>query len=773
MSFFGVRRTRQTRVFRPTPSLWEKTTAALQDYRVLTLFLIALFAIVSMQIAVQSWQSQFSYREGQISASGVQSRLSFQIENERATDQARFRAEEEARLVFVQKPGFWTDFESRFRKELTDVANAEQLTDVPAEVVKAFGLAKELPANVEKETAPTTRFARVKTALSESDMSIGDRLNQMALEFSALLGNVREVGILDDAARTKIPLSDDDLLPQRAIEVVDSDGKPVRYTLLVYVSLKDQLLETGSIGKLWVSLPNLQQIRPAVESWLSERLQGQLAFDETRTAERKVEAVEKVELQYDLYPKDRVLVAAGGLIDSVHLEILNREYETHELSVTTLQRLERIAGVTILLTLMVVLFGVYLAHSEPKLLEEPGRLVTLVVICVVAVFLSRFLSRDPWRAEVIPLLAAVMIIAIVHTQVLAILTAFCLSLLITMSTVAAIGHFAVLMALCLTVIIPLKEVSSRSTLISLGLVLSVLAFVSVWAVAVVQAHDFADAWKHPAVLMIGLKFAAASLVCCFLVAGSLPFIESAFGIVTDISLLELTDVSHPLLQELARRAPGTYNHSMNVASIGEAAADAVGANGLLLRVGAYFHDIGKGLKPGYFIENMTAGQENPHDKLAPAMSALIIIGHVKDGLEMAEQHNLPRRLIDFIEQHHGTTLVEYFFREATNRADEDHRTDADESTFRYPGRKPQTKETGVMMLADAVESASRSLSEPTPRRIQSLVHEITLKRVLDGQFDECGLTMSELRVIQASLVKSLLAVHHGRVKYPGQDQKEA
>ena len=134
---------------------------------------------------------------------------------------------------------------------------------------------------------------------------------------------------------------------------------------------------------------------------------------------------------------------------------------------------------------------------------------------------------------------------------------------------------------------------------------------------------------------------------------------------------------------------------------------------------------------------MAAVQGNPHDHLAPAMSALIIIGHVKDGVEMAEQHNLPRKLIDFIEQHHGTTLVEYFFREATNRADVDHRTDADESTFRYPGRKPQTKETAVMMLTDAVESASSTLSEPTPKRIQSLVHEIALKRVLDGQFDEC------------------------------------
>ncbi|MCA9061883.1 MAG: HDIG domain-containing protein, partial [Planctomycetaceae bacterium] len=251
-------------------------------------------------------------------------------------------------------------------------------------------------------------------------------------------------------------------------------------------------------------------------------------------------------------------------------------------------------------------------------------------------------------------------------------------------------------------------------------------------------------------------------------AGCLPFIENVFGILTDISLLELTAVSHPLLQELARRAPGTYNHSMTVATIAEAAAESIGANGLLTRVGAYFHDIGKMMKPEYFIENMTEGSENHHKSLAPAMSTLIIIGHVKDGVELAEENNLPQPLISFIEQHHGTTLVEYFFHEAARTADEDHRTNADESSFRYPGPKPQSRENAVLMLADAVESASRTLTEPTPRRIQSLVHEITMKRLLDGQFDECDLKMDEIRSIEESLIKSLLAAHHGRVKYPSQ-----
>ena len=431
----------------------------------------------------------------------------------------------------------------------------------------------------------------------------------------------------------------------------------------------------------------------------------------------------------------------------------------------------RLCGTALLLTLLVCLFGIYLQRDRPELLEDTPRLLAFVVICASAVGISGLVSLDPWRAEILPLMAAVMVIAIVFDQVLAILTAFCLSLLIATSTTSLLGHFVVLMASSVTTIVPLKRVSVRSTLIKVGFLSAAVSGCSVWGVGVVEAYTDSGAWRDPELLWLGLKFAAWSLVCAFLVHGSLPFLESVFGIVTDISLLELTDVSHPLLQELARRAPGTYNHSISVATIGEAAAESIGANGLLVRVGAYFHDIGKMLKPEYFIENMVAGQENQHDNLTPAMSALIIIGHVKDGSDMAEQHNLPRKLIDFIEQHHGTTLVEYFFHAATVRADEDHRTDAEESTFRYPGPRPQSRETGVMMLADAVESASRSLSEPTPRRIESLVREITLKRLLDRQFDDCGLTMSELRIVQESLVKTLLAVHHGRIRYP--DQKSA
>ena len=252
----------------------------------------------------------------------------------------------------------------------------------------------------------------------------------------------------------------------------------------------------------------------------------------------------------------------------------------------------------------------------------------------------------------------------------------------------------------------------------------------------------------------------------------LPFLERWFDIQTDISLLELSDANHPLLKELVQRAPGTYNHSINVASLSEAAAEAIGANGLLCRVGAYFHDVGKLRKPEYFIENQ-AGGPNKHDDLVPTMSTLVILAHVKDGIEIARTHHLPQPIIDLIEQHHGTTLVEYFFNRATRQQEEQNEeggtpSPVDEADFRYPGPKPQTPEAAVMMLADTVESASRALREPAPARIENLVQEIAKKKFDDGQFDECSITIEQLFTIKASLIKSLNAMYHARVKYPEQ-----
>jgi putative nucleotidyltransferase with HDIG domain len=245
----------------------------------------------------------------------------------------------------------------------------------------------------------------------------------------------------------------------------------------------------------------------------------------------------------------------------------------------------------------------------------------------------------------------------------------------------------------------------------------------------------------------------------------LPFIERPFSILTDMSLLELGDLSNPLLQELMQKAPSTYGHSMQVGMIAENAADAVGARGLLTRIGAYFHDIGKTLQPEYFSENQ-GGVDNIHDHIAPQVSTLVLISHVKDGVNIAKNHRLPRPIIDLIEQHHGTSLVMFFYTKAGKDSKE-------ESMFRYPGPKPRTKEAAILMIADTCESACRSLGPgANPGKIENMVHRLIKAKLDDGQLDESALTLTELKTIELSVIKSIVASMHGRIQYPEPDNKD-
>jgi hypothetical protein len=241
-----------------------------------------------------------------------------------------------------------------------------------------------------------------------------------------------------------------------------------------------------------------------------------------------------------------------------------------------------------------------------------------------------------------------------------------------------------------------------------------------------------------------------------------------------MTLLDYSDANQPLLRRLAMDAPGTFSHSLLIGSIAEAAAEAIGCNGLLCRVGAYYHDIGKTNKPKYFVEN-EMGSASRHKELSPAMSQLIIVGHVKDGIELAREYGLPTILRQFIETHHGTTLVEPFYNEAKKKyeapligpsAQRPIEPPPSESEFRYPGPKPRTKESAIVMLSDTVEGAVRSLSEVTPGKIEAVVHNMAMKRLQDGQFDECDLSLRELSQIEASMSKTLAAHYHGRIAYP-------
>lgn len=272
------------------------------------------------------------------------------------------------------------------------------------------------------------------------------------------------------------------------------------------------------------------------------------------------------------------------------------------------------------------------------------------------------------------------------------------------------------------------------------------------------------------------------IVTSIAVGGLLPLLESVFRITTTISWLESADLNHPLLRRLTLEAPGTYHHSLMVANLSEAAAERIGADPTLCRVCAYFHDIGKLVKPEYCIENIT-GDENPHDDLTPQMSALVVMAHVKDGVDIAIKHKLNRQIIDVIQQHHGTSLVYYFYRRALDqqaelkkkveegKASSEDVPEVDENRFRYPGPRPSFKESAIISLADAVESASRSLQKPTPQKIEALVDEIVRNRIRDNQLDECDLTVRELSMVKESFCKTLRTALHRRIPYDKEAEK--
>src|SRR2546425_1660346 len=327
------------------------------------------------------------------------------------------------------------------------------------------------------------------------------------------------------------------------------------------------------------------------------------------------------------------------------------------------------------------------------------------------------------------------------------------------------------------------QVRRRSRLIRAGVGVGVAIWLSSLSFGMIAINLFPpmdNDWG-----MIGLQSALAlgnGIITAMIVGGALPMLEHLFQITTDVSWLELSDLNHPLLRRMTIEAPGTYHHSLVVANLAEAAAEKIGANATLCRVCSYFHDVGKLMKPEYFTENMNF-ERNPHDDLAPTMSALIIIAHVKEGVDLALKHGLNRQIVDIIQEHHGTSLVYYFYKRALQQQD-DARTggkimnlregdvpEVRKETFRYSGPKPQTKESAIVSLADIVESASRSLEKPTTQKIEQLVNELIEERIADGQLDECDLTLGELRVIAKRFRFTLMTMLHTRIAYPKHESK--
>lgn len=500
-------------------------------------------------------------------------------------------------------------------------------------------------------------------------------------------------------------------------------------------------------------------------AWLQPKLVtiNTLTLDEDRTRDSRQKAADEVPEVFVNYERGQILAKAGTPLDMRELELLKLEYRALLENRTRWQRILRTFGMLVILLVLITFCAYHLKLRGSEIIGRIRSLAATTAMVILTVATAEWAARDPWHAEIVPVLIFGQIVAIAYKRELAMVLTGFVTLVVLLGLGLGLGELLILLGATAAAIFQLDTIRNRSKLILVGIGSGLVASLLTLAVGLVDNQPIGWPLISEIARNAGLPIAAG-----FLMTGLLPMIEKSFGVLTDISLLELGDVAHPLLQELVRRAPSTYNHSITLGSIAEAAADAIGARGLLVRVGAYFHDIGKMLKPGYYIENQ-GDEQSRHQGLVPAMSSLVIIAHIKDGANLARQHRLPEPIIDFILQHHGTTLVGYFYQQASKMSEANPEGGkVDESTFRYPGPKPQTKEAAVLMLADAVESASRTLVGPTPARIESLVRELADRRLEDGQFDESGLTLRELRTIEESMVKSITAIYHGRVKYPDQ-----
>jgi len=299
-----------------------------------------------------------------------------------------------------------------------------------------------------------------------------------------------------------------------------------------------------------------------------------------------------------------------------------------------------------------------------------------------------------------------------------------------------------------------RDARTRGALIEAGIFVSIIQVICAVLINPVVNKN---------ILMYIIKpLAFNGLICAFVVIATSKVFEIIFGEITNFTLLELSDSSNPLIKRMVVEAPGSYHHSLIVSNLAEAAAEAIEAHSLLVRVGAYYHDIGKLANPEYFTENqMVIG--NKHDELEPSMSRLVIFNHVKEGIELAKKHHLNHRIIDFIPEHHGTSLMHYFYQKALAEAPPEA---LDERDYRYPGPKPQSKETAIVLLADSVEGATRALDEHSLKRIEDVVRKVINNKFIDGQLDECNLTLREIDMIATTFVRVLSAMYHGRIKYP-------
>ncbi len=535
--------------------------------------------------------------------------------------------------------------------------------------------------------------------------------------------------------------------------------------------MNDQILDAeaprAKVAEL-VNASSLQRSTPRelVQEIARFTLTPNKFYDEVATQEAK--ALARANVQPVYIQKGDVVVKAGQKID----EQLYQRLVELDLLKDKVNYWPQI-GLTVIVGLMVFFLYIFIRQNQLTMAYNNVPLIMLILILVLNVLVMQIIAMAQ-NADfpTIGFLAPVAMGTILITILIESSLAFTVSILF--SIFAAIMYnlnadsmfdfrygFVALVS-CVAAVFALKRASQRSVILRAGILVSLLTTLA--SAALIMIED-----QHsPTLTLYTLLFSFGSgLLTAVLVIGILPFFEVFFGILSPLKLVELSNPNHPLLRKLLTETPGSYHHSVMVANLSEAAAESIGADGLLCRVGSFYHDLGKTKRPSYFIENQV-NIENPHDHIEPSLSKSIIVAHARDGAEMLREHKMPKQICDIAEQHHGTTLLKYFYHKAVKQAEAEGKDPASvlEEDYRYPGPKAQSKEAAIVGIADCVEAAVRSLRNPTIEQIDSMVEKIVKDRLDDNQFNECDLTLKELDQIAKTLKETLLGIFHSRIEYP-------
>ncbi|WNQ13461.1 HDIG domain-containing protein [Paenibacillus aurantius] len=533
--------------------------------------------------------------------------------------------------------------------------------------------------------------------------------------------------------------------------------------------MNDQIVDAQTVRAKVTELVNSSTLtknttRELVQEIARFSLTPNKFFDSKGTEEAKAQARENTKTIYT--NKNDILLNKGEMVT----EALYQRLEKENLLKTQGNVLPPL-GLLLFVFLLVLVLYMYIRQSRLPINGNNVQLVMLVIIYVINVLCMRIVALGqnleyPHVGYLAPAAIGTMLIVILLDVPLAVVSSFLFSILASIIFNADLDRIFdfrfgfVALVMCYTAIFSLHKASQRSTILRAGVLISIFGCVSIISLNLLE--------NHYSNIGFALLFALANgVVTAILVMGLMPFFETVFGILSPLKLVELSNPNLPLLRKLLTETPGTYHHSVMVGNLAEAAAEAIGADGLLSRVGAYYHDIGKTKRPSYFIENQM-NMENPHDDIDPGLSTSIITAHPRDGVEMLKEHNVPKAIRDIAEQHHGTTLLKYFYHKAKKQQGDHPTHPIKEEDYRYPGPKAQCKETAIVGIADCVEAAVRSLRHPTIEQIDTMVRKIIKDRLDDGQFDECDLTIKELDTIGKALKETLLGIFHSRIEYPSE-----